>query len=190
MRLLYRSDLIQISEFVAQGDKEKEFWQTILQQIPDLADGDVLLFQESANREVMPVTQGFPAFGEVNYFPLALPYFIDMPKEWRSPPRLFGLWPECEFEDAGGGRKLHTPPWGPGIWPVIRDGGFIFFRLRNDRLVRSDEPVDIQGKIFRPKALKSAAHTSLKASKLFQNIFGGADSSRWFTIRDARNYPR
>ena len=45
MRLLYRSDLIQISEFVAQGDKEKEFWQTILQQIPDLADGDVLLFQ-------------------------------------------------------------------------------------------------------------------------------------------------
>lgn len=181
---------IQSSEFVAEQEKQKELWQTIIQHIPDLAEDDVVLLEASNDRTVMPVTQGFPAFGEVNYYPLALPYFINHPKNWQQSPRVFGLWRECEFDDTSSGRKLHSPPWAPSLWPMIHDNHFIYFRVDKNRLVRTDEPVDILGKIFRPKVEDPTANTSLTPSELFQNIFGEADSKKWLTIRDARNYPR
>jgi hypothetical protein len=53
-----------------------------------------------------------------------------------------------------------------------------------------NKAVDIRGKMFRPKLEDPAAHASFTVSKLFQNIFGETESKKWFTIRDARNYPR
>jgi hypothetical protein len=181
---------IQASEFVAEQERQKEVWQTIIQQIPDLAEDDVVLLEASNDRIVMPVTQGFPEFGQVNYFPLGLPYFINFPNDWRQSPRVFGLWRECEFEDTPMGRKLHSPPWAPALWPVIRDNHFIYFRVDKNRLVRINEAIDIRGKMFTPKVEGPATNISLTPSELFENIFGEADSKKWFTIRDARNYPR
>jgi hypothetical protein len=181
---------IQSSEFVAEREKQKDLWQTIIGQIPDLAEDDVVLLQTSDDRTVTPVTPGFPIFGEMNYCPLALPYFIDHPKSWRLIPRVFGLWRECEFDDTPGGRKLHTPIWESSLWPVIHDDHIIYFRVDKHRLVRINEPVDILGRTFRTKVQHPVANTMITSSKLFQNIFGEADSQKWFTIRDARNYPR
>ena len=127
---------IQASEYVANGKKQKEVWTAIIRQISDIQDGDVVLFEESADRNVMPVTQGFSSFGEVNYFPMALPYFVSFPETWDKVPRVFGLWPGCEFEDLPGGRRLHTPVWAPSLWPVIRDGEFIYFRVEGNQLSR------------------------------------------------------
>jgi hypothetical protein len=181
---------IQSSEFVAEREKQKEFWQTIIEQIPDLAEDDVVLLEAPSDRTVTPVTQGFPIFGEINYYPFALPYFIDHPKNWRRSPTIFGLWRECQFDDMPSGRKLHSPIWAPSLWPVIQDGHIIYFRVDNNRLVRIDEPVDILGRIFKTKVKNPVAKTKIGRSKLFQNIFGDADSAKWFTIRDAPNYPR
>jgi hypothetical protein len=181
---------IQSSEFVAEREKQKEFWRSIIDQIPDLAEDDVVLIEASNDRTVTPVTQGFPIFGEINFYSLASPYFISHPKNWRQSPGVYGLWAECEFDDVPKGRRLHSPIWVPSLWPVICDDHIIYFRVDRDRLVRIDGSLDILGKKFRLKVKNPVANTMIMRSKLFQNVFGEADSQKWFTIRDARNYPR
>jgi hypothetical protein len=180
---------IQASEYVASRDKQKDIWTAIVQQIPDLRDGDIVLFEASPNRNVMPITPGFPLFGTVNYFPMALPYFVKFPKTWHEIPRVYGLWPGCEFEDTPFGRRLHTPIWAPTLWPLICDGRFIYLRVEGDQLCRVEEPVNILGRLFRPKAKTLHSERPLPFSKLFQNIFSEPDSDKWFTVRDAKNYP-
>jgi hypothetical protein len=180
---------IQITEYVANRNQQKEVWKAIIRQIPDINEGEVVLFEESADRAVMPVTEGFGPFAEVNYFPMALPYFVDFPKIWHEIPRVYGVWPGCAFDDVAQGRKLHTPVWAPTIWPVIRDGHFIYLRVEGGQLRRVEGPVQILGREFRPKANSPEGAKPLQFSSLFQNIFGEPDSRKWFTVRDAKNYP-
>ena len=71
---------IQASEYVANRNQQGEVWKAILRQIPDIDDGDVVLFEHSTDPKVMPLTQGFGAFAPVTYFPMALPYSWSFPR--------------------------------------------------------------------------------------------------------------
>jgi hypothetical protein len=181
---------IQASEYVANRNQQKKVWEEIIQEIPDISSVDVVLFEASADSKVMPITQGFGPYAAVTYFPMALPYFVDFPRSWQEVPRVYGVWPGCEFEDLGQGRKLHTPVWAPTLWPVIRDGHFIYLRVEGDQLRRVEEPVEILGRRFAPKPRPTDFAKPLHYSGLFRNIFDEPDSNKWFTLRNAKFYPR
>ena len=181
---------IQISEYVTNRNQQKEVWKTIIRQIPDINDGDVVLFEHSADPKVMPITQGFGSFAAATYFPMALPFFVNFPKSWQEIPRVYGVFPGCEYEDLAQGRKLHTPFWAPTLWPVIRDGHFIYLRVEGGQLRRIIEPVQILGRVFQPKINSPDMVKPLQSTSLFRNIFGEPDSRRWFTLRNAKFYPR
>jgi hypothetical protein len=181
---------IQISEYVTNRNQQKEVWKTIIRQIPDINDGDVVLFEHSADPKVMPITQGFGSFAAATYFPMALPFFVNFPKSWQEIPRVYGVFPGCEYEDLAQGRKLHTPFWAPTLWPVIRDGHFIYLRVEGGQLRRIIEPVQILGRVFQPKINSPDMVKPLQSTSLFRNIFGETDSRRWFTLRNAKFYPR
>src|SRR5260370_31226982 len=70
---------IQTSEYVAYRNQQKAVWNAIIRQIPDINDGDVVLFEHSLDREAIPITQGFGPFAAVTYFPIALSYFLNFP---------------------------------------------------------------------------------------------------------------
>jgi hypothetical protein len=180
---------IQISEYVANRNQQREVWQTIIRQIADVDDGDVVLFEHSLDVNGMPITKGFGPFAPVTYFPMALPYFVNFPQTWREVPRVYGIWQGCEFDDLAQGRRLHTPVWAPTLWPVIRDGHFIYLRVENGQLRRVAGPVQILGREFQPKASSPEVTKRLRLSNIFQNIFGEPDSKKWFTIRKAKFYP-
>jgi hypothetical protein len=181
---------IQASEYVANRNQQKKIWEEIIQQIPDVSSGDVVLFEASADPKVMPITQGFGPYAAVTYFPMALPYFVNFPRSWQEVPRVYGIWQGCEFEDLGQGRKLHTPVWAPTLWPVIRDGHFIYLRVEGDQMRRVEGPVEILGREFAPKPSPASFVKPLQYTGLFRNIFDEPDSNKWFTLRDAKFYPR
>jgi len=181
---------VQRTEYVADWSKQQQFWRNLTADIRDVEDGDLIMVELSIDPDAMPVTQGEPAFGEVNYPPLALPYFIEFPPVWKQVPRVYGYWAQCEFEDTDKGRKLHTPPWLPSIWPVISNERFVYFRVEQKRLVRVSEPVDIGGKKFTPRSKPLQTLPPLRTTGVFNNLFGEPSSNRWFTLKNARPYPQ
>ena len=181
---------VQRTEYVADWSKQQQFWRSLTADIRDVEDGDVIIVELSIDPDAMPVTQGEPAFDEVNYPPLALPYFIEFPPAWKQVPRVYGYWAQCEFEDTDKGRKLHTPPWLPSIWPVISDGQFIYFRVEQKRLVRVSEPVDIGGKDFTPRSKPLQTLPPLRTTGVFNKLFREPGSDQWFTLKSAKNYPQ
>ena len=100
---------IQASEFVAEQEKQKEVWQSIIHDIPDLAEDDSVLLEASDDRNVMPVTRGFPPFWAGERLSARIALFYKLSEELAAIPRVFSLWPQCEFEDTPNGRKLHSP---------------------------------------------------------------------------------
>jgi hypothetical protein len=127
---------IQLTEYVTYWDQTKRFWNILLDQIRDVQDGEVVLVQQSFDSRVMPVTKGFGEFEQESYFPMALPCFVDFPATWKQKPRVYGLWEGCGHDNLDDSIKLHTPIWAPSIWPTIRSGNFIYFRVKNGRLER------------------------------------------------------
>jgi hypothetical protein len=180
---------IQLSEYVAYWDQMKRFWSVLLDQIRDIQEGDVVLVEQSSDSRIMPVTKGFPQFGEQGDFPMMLPYFVDFPMSWKQQTRVYGLWPSCPVDDLNDSIKLHTPIWAPALWPTIHSGNFIYFRVTNGQLERVTDWVTIQGKRFKPKAAPKESLPSLRLSKIYLNLTSPADSNRWFTLRNAKNFP-
>lgn len=181
---------VQRTEYVADWSKQQQFWRSLTADIRDVEDGDVIIVELSSDPDAMPITQGEPPFDEGTYPPLALPYFIEFPAAWKRVPRVYGYWPQCEFEDTDKGRKLHTPLWLPSIWPVISDGRFIYFRVEQKRLVRVSEPVDIGGKDFTPRSKPLQTLPPLRTTGVFNKLFREPGSDRWFTLKSANNYPQ
>jgi hypothetical protein len=181
---------VQRAEYVADWAKQQQFWRNLTADIRDVVDGDVIIVELSSDPDAMPVTQGEPAFGEVNYPPLALPYFIEFPPTWKQVPRVYGYWAQCEYEDTDKGRKLHTPPWFPAIWPVISDGRFIYFKVEQKRLVRVSESLNVGGKNFKPRPKPLQTLPPLRTTGVFDSLFRERGSDRWFSLKNARNYPQ
>lgn len=181
---------VQRTEYVAGWAKQQQFWRNLIADIRDIQDGDVVIVELSNDPDAMPVTPGEPAADQISYTPLALPYLIKFPPEWKQVPRVYAYWAQCEFEDSDKGRKLHTPSWYPPIWPVISDGRFIYFRVEQKRLTRISDPVNIGGKNFRPKPKPLQTLSALSTTALFNRLFREPGSDRWFTLRNARNYPQ
>jgi hypothetical protein len=152
-------------------------------------DGDVVLVEQSSDTRVMPATKGFTEWAQETYFPEALPYFVDFPKGWRQLPRVYTVWKGCPYEDLNEARKLHTG-WNPSLWPTIRSGNFIYLRVENGRLERISDWVTIEGRSFRPKADPDQSLAPLKLSKIYLNLTSPVDSGDWFTLRNAKSYPR
>jgi hypothetical protein len=180
---------IQSSEYVTQGEEQAVFWRTIMQNSGDLGPDDVVLFEQATDPVTAPVTPGFPPFGELNYFPLGSPVFAKSATDPAGSFRIFGLWPNCGFEDTPEGRLLHTPVWAPTLWPVLKDHHFIYFKMGSGQLRRISQPVDILGKLFTPIPQPAELPPPLPETKLFQHIFGEQKQSNWFTIQHAHNYP-
>lgn len=180
---------IQRSEYVAYWDETKNFWNNLLPRIQDVAEGDVILVEQSADSRVLPVTQGFSIWSEEFNFPVILPYFVNFPSGWKTIPRVYGIWPQIPFQNEGEAMRLNTPTWNRSIWPTIRSGNFIYFRVSDGRLDRITQGVEIGGRIFQPKLANQGKLSPLKLSDLYLNLTSEPNSKDWFTLRNAKSYP-
>ncbi|HEY0790895.1 MAG TPA: hypothetical protein VGD78_07505 [Chthoniobacterales bacterium] len=180
---------VQLSEYVEQWAKQRIFWTEVLNQIRDIQNGDAIFLElNTLDESAMPITKGFRGGALINEIYL-LPYLIKWPTDLWHRPRLTAYWATSRFHDTAAGRVVHTPEWQPDLWTEVRDEHLIYFRARHGRLERVAGPVAICGKTFIARAGPSADLNPLPRTGLFRHLFEPAPDQRWFSLRNAENYP-
>jgi hypothetical protein len=191
---------VQRSEYVAQWSKQIHHYQEIMDLLPDLREGEIVVLNVEGDPGAFPITKGFPRFGMVNYAPLAFSRFVEWPKEWRAPPVIAPIWDGCPVQLTTDGIAVFTPPWRfqqagpeaplpPGV-PVLSDDRFVMLAEKEGKLRRIAGPVQVGGHSLKARALESSEKASLSPSKLFRELTESRPADDWFTLKDARNYPR
>lgn len=190
---------IQRSEYVAHWAKQTEFYQTMIELTGDLREGEVIVLDAEGDRDALPITQGFPRFGMVNYTPLAFAKYATWPSDWKIAPQVAVIWKECPAVAAKDGLALFTPPWRfqpvpnsaelPRDVPIIRDNRFIYLTAQDGILRRQSGPVAIRGHLLNARAPSHIGTPNLTASSLFKKLTTRFEPAAWFTLRNARNYP-
>jgi hypothetical protein len=191
---------IQRSEYASHWIRQVAFYQQVITLTADLREGEIVVFDAEGDASVLPITQGFPRFGIVNYTQLAFAKYVSWPATWAAAPQIAVMWEGLPIQPVEGGLALITPPWRyqppanptdlPKDVPVARDGRFIYLTAQDGMLRRVSGPVNIRGHVLNARAPLGEKAPTLVASSLFKQLSSGFDPEPWFTLREARNYPR
>lgn len=190
---------VQRSEYVAQWSKQIRHYREIIDLVPDLREGEIVVLNVEGTGDAFPITKGFPRFGMVNYTPLALSRFLEWPREWKTPPVIAPIWEGVPVQRTPQGLAVFSPRWRfqkpkseaplpPGV-PVLSDDRFVMLAEKGGRLRRISGPVQIEGHSLRARAAESPEYASLSRSKLFKELTESRPQEDWFTLKHAHNYP-
>ena len=190
---------VQRSEYVAHWSKQIRHYQEIVDLVPDLKEGEIIVLNVEGVGTAFPITKGFPRFAMVSYSPVALSGFMEWPKEWKSPPVIAPIWDGVPVQLTPEGLALFSPRWQfqkpgpnaplpPGI-PVLSDDRFVMLAEKEGRLRRISGPVQIEGHTLKARTVESRERASLSPSKLFKVLTESRPQEDWFTLKHAHNYP-
>jgi hypothetical protein len=189
---------VQTSQYVRNWEQQIKFYRDIINLTPDLHDGDIILvnvetgIDPDSGQDDRPTTEGFPPFWMVNYPINILQCLFTFPKEWVSPPRIFGLWSGAVIETTKDGLAIGTPPYYPkDSWPIIRDDKFIYLYWANHELKRASGSFDYNGHILHPRIESQADGVKLLPNKNMYNMFFSQNLGRplWPGFIKNINYP-
>jgi hypothetical protein len=164
---------VQRNEYARHWKEQGRFWRELMPLVSDLREGEPVIVDCDGPAGAFPETDGFPRFGMVNYCPAVLHRVADYPEGWKSKPRVYGLWKGCPHEDKGETRVLKTPSWfWDGLWPIVKDEGFVFIRAKGEHLERVGGPVDILGRQFQARKPDRELKAQVSANARFRALFG------------------
>jgi hypothetical protein len=132
-------------DFKQSWQNQKFFWTSVVKNCPDLQDGTVIL----VIRKNLPTTK----FIKTNSWsePLILRQIYKFPEDWQQEPRLFLVstqwWSRISFNAAQFTWRVPSSTW-PGYVDISLGSNVILLKMDNNRLIRVDEPVVIQDKVF------------------------------------------
>ena len=169
---------IQERDYVTSWQQQKNFWRELISLSSNFGDGDIIL----VDKRTAPFTPGFPMDGALacDYYE-ALARFVKFPKEWKNPPRVYGIdlahpTDAYDFDDPEGGLRLHEPFWAPvRDFPIVRDRNFFYFRYVNGELMPSSDPIVFYGRTFQPKAIDFTKCPAFRATRPYRVILGRAE---------------
>lgn len=132
-------------DFVRSRDNQRRMFTSVVKQCPDLADS-TLIFVEGSRLWDSPYVK---AYSWSN--PIVLQQLFRFPSTWNRPPRLFVVSDECvrgiKVEDGCTMWFMPAGLW-ESHWVELPQGNLIVFKLVEGELVRSFEPVYINGTEF------------------------------------------
>ena len=160
--------VIQQTDYVANWRQQATLWRELISCSGNFEDNEIILL----DMETVPRTPGFDRWGSFGLKAFdALRFFLQFPKNWKKPPRVFGLDNSTGTDELPDGIRIHTPYWISDIWPIIRDGNFIYFRVVNGELRALDEPVTIHGRTLVPKRVDSLRTEKYKVTSIYRKVF-------------------
>ena len=89
-------------------------------------------------------------------------FFSTVPEKLEEATKLLGFDNSTGTDELPDGIFIDTPYWISDIWPIIRDGNFIYFRVVNGELRALDEPVTIHGRTLVPKRVDSLKNREIQ----------------------------
>ena len=182
---------VQRVDYVANWQKQKNYWNELLATSGEWEPGVIVLVEIDGGRG-QPATTGFPPVWMANYAPLLGSWLVAAPgrpsPETDPPARVFGLYPAIKATTVKAGLQLHTPPWkNATMWPIVREGNFIYYDFADGHLARKTTVVKIANSLLNPKPIPDRPVPPWPRTDLYYFLFG--PPARWPTIAGARNYP-
>jgi hypothetical protein len=160
--------VIQQTDYVANWRQQVTLWRQLIAFSGNFEDNEIILL----DMETVPETPGFHRWSSFGWKSFdALRFFLKFPRNWKEPPRVFGLDDTTVTDERPEGICIHTPNWNADIWPIIRDGNFIYFRIVNGELQALDKPVVIHGRTLAPKHVDAARPEKYKMSVIYRKVF-------------------
>jgi hypothetical protein len=160
--------VIQQTDYVANWRQQERLWKELISFSGNFEDDEIILL----DMETVPGTPGFYRWGSFGTKAFdALRFFLQFPKEWKKPPRVFGLDDSTDTDVRSDGVCIHTPYWISDIWPIIRDGNFIYFRVVNGELRALDEPKTVHGRTLVPKHVDPLRPEKYKVTSIYRKVF-------------------
>jgi hypothetical protein len=140
-------------DFKHSWQNQKFFWTSVVKNSPDLQDRTVIL----VIRKNLPTTK----FIKTNSWadPLILRQIYKFPEDWQQEPRLFLVstkwWSRISFNTDESTWRVPSSTW-PGYVDISLGSNVILLKMDGNKLIRLDEPVVIQDKVFIRKEPLSA----------------------------------
>jgi len=160
--------VIQQTEYVANWRQQANLWRELISFSGNFEDNEIILL----DMETVPCTPGFDRWGSFGLKAFdALRFFLQFPKSWNRPPKVFGLDSGTAADELSDGIRIHTPYWISDIWPIIRGGNFIYFRVVNGVLRAVNDPVTIYGRTMIPKRVDPLRPEKYKVTSIYRKIF-------------------
>jgi len=137
----------QENEYVAAWEAQRAIWKGIYALTGDAGPGTPIVVDVDG----LPQTQCFPAMWVTGVYRL-FNVFTKVPSPWEKMPRITGYYKWCETAFEDGTLLMKTPPGQTKLWPVLKNGEFIFLRYQDDHLTRVTAPTQLFGHFLSPKA--------------------------------------
>jgi len=129
---------------------QQEFWSEVVQLVPDVEEGIVILVEPSGFRDTRQIdanTWNLPRIFEQIY---------NFPAEWKNPPRVYRLVPgwQNHITTSEGTFRLDvvTTTAPPSLYQTIETSRVILLESGKGHLVRRSAPITLNGKEFALKA--------------------------------------
>jgi hypothetical protein len=185
---------IQSTQYVRNWQQQKVYYSAIINQIGDLQDGDLIVVNiESAykdGRESVSPSDGFSPYYMVDYPLDMMPRLLHIPVVWKKPPRIIGYYESITKKLIPGGLVVKMPGWYPDSDSlVIADKRFLFFEFKDDKLIRSQNPIVFQGREFSPRDTQNVTASPFSKTSLHQMLFRPDIEKLWPTIYRSVSYP-
>jgi hypothetical protein len=170
--------VVQNTQYVASWHQQRAMWQQLVALRGNFQENDIILIDPSGFKpiEANPID----IFLE-NQSCDTLPNFIQFPSSWTGYPRVYGFNPAqgswlvqqglADSNVAQQTVRLHFPSWlPPSSWPVLRSGDFFRFRVENNMLIPSDQPLEICGLKLLPKHVVTDLAPGLRLTKVYNKV--------------------
>ncbi len=151
-------------DFVRAWDNERRFWSSVVQQVPDLADGTIILVTKAD----LPTTHFIATNSWAD--PIVLEQVFRFPDDWQRPPRLFvvqGNWTKSVVRE-GDQLQWQVPAatWDTH-WEALPDSNVVLLTMENGTLVRQFDDIQMHRLTLHLKPLFPNAGSALPRGALY-----------------------
>jgi hypothetical protein len=168
--------VVQSVQYVASWRQQRAMWQQLVALRGNYKENGIIVIDPTGfdRVEANPID----IFLE-NQACDTLQNFIAFPPSWSAYPRVYGVSPAKVpwFIQQGladlnpQGVRLHFPSWMPSsVWPILQSGNFYFFRVKNNILVPSDQPLDFGGIKLVPTLVQPGLPSTCRLTRAYEQV--------------------
>ena len=150
-------------DFKQSWQNQRWFWTNVIENSPDMTDGTIVLVM----RDGLPRTRYIQTNSWAD--PFILQHVYQFPKHWENPPRVLVVDDDWTQEVIMNGEGW-TIPWARYYEFPLQNSNVILLQLADGKLVRSHEPITINGQTLDLKPMEPVADTAWERGALFSYL--------------------
>ncbi len=159
-------------DYVQSWDNQQEFWRQVVELVPDVEQGTVVLVEPEGLRDTVQID------ANTWNLPRILPRLYQFPDDWDEPPRVYRLvsnWQAHIVEEGGVFRLFNLTVTAPSdAYKSTRVSEVVFLDAENGQLRRADGQLEFSGYSFELKSGREPRLDDFETTYLYDLLIAPA----------------